>query len=183
MTPNQFIEESLDREQQFLAEVVSDLTLEELAWRPGPEANPMGWILWHMFRVEDMWVQFFAQRQLELWERDGWHEKFGLPTRDSGFGHTTEQVAGFPTLDLTTLLQYGGAVRAGTLEYLRSLEPPDFQVMPRADRPDVWWHAFSVGAMFRQIIGEVYQHLGQLAYLKGLKRGAGALPPCFATPR
>jgi hypothetical protein len=183
MTLNQFIEDSLDQEQKLLAEVVSDLTSEELAWRPGPEANPMGWILWHMLRVEDMWVQFFAQRQLELWEREGWHERFGLPTRDNGFGHTTEQVAGFPALDLTTLLQYGEAVRAGTLEYLSSLGREAFQAMPRADRPDVWWHALSVGAMFYQIIGELYQHLGQLAYLKGLQRGAGALPPYFATRR
>ncbi|HZA21171.1 MAG TPA: DinB family protein, partial [Dehalococcoidia bacterium] len=160
-----------------------DLTPEELAWRPGPEANPMGWILWHMLRVEDMWVQFFAQRQLELWERDGWHEKFGLPTRDNGFGHTTQQVAGFPALDLNNLLEYGEAVRAGTLEYLRGLGLEDFQVMPRADRLDVWWHAVSVGAMFRQIVGELYQHLGQLAYLKGVQRGAGTFPPYFATLR
>jgi hypothetical protein len=183
MTLNQFIEDTLDREQQILAEVVSDLTPEELAWRPGPEANPMGWILWHMLRVEDMWVQFFAQRQLELWERDGWHEKFGLPTRDNGFGHTTQQVAGFPALDLNNLLEYGEAVRAGTLEYLRGLGLEDFQVMPRADRLDVWWHAVSVGAMFRQIVGELYQHLGQLAYLKGVQRGAGTFPPYFATLR
>lgn len=183
MTLNQFIEDSLNREQQLLQEVVSDIIPEELTWRPGPDANPMGWILWHMLRVEDMWAQFFAQRQLELWERDGWHEKFGLPTRDTGFGHTPEQVAAFPALDLPTLLQYGEAVRAGTLEYLMSLGPEDFRLMPRADRPDVWWHSFSVEAMFRQIIGETYQHLGQLAYLKGLKRGAGALSPSFATPR
>ena len=183
MTLNQFIRDSLKWEQQLLMEVVSDLSPEELAWRPGPEANPMGWILWHMLRVEDMWVQFFAQRRLELWERDGWHEKFGLPTRDNGFGHTTEQVAGFPALDLATLLQYGDAVRSGTLEYLSGLGPEGFQLMPRDDRPEVWWHSLSVEAMFRQVIGELYQHLGQLAFLKGLKRGAGTFPPNFATAR
>lgn len=177
MTLNQFIEDALSREQQLLAEVVQDLTPEELAWRPGPEANTMGWTLWHMLRVEDMWVQFFTQGQLELWERDGWHQKFGLPTRDNGFGHTAEQVAAFPALDLATLLQYGEAVRAGTLEYLRNLGPQDFESVPRERRPDV-----SVAAMFRQLMGELYQHLGQLAYLKGLKRGAGALPASFAAP-
>lgn len=181
MILNAFIEGSLEREQQLLTEVVSDLTPDELIWRPGPDANPMGWTLWHMLRVEDMWVQFFARRQLELWERDGWHQKFGLPTRDNGFGHTPEQVAGFPALDLAALLQYGAAVRAGTLDYLRGLGPGDFQAMPRADRPDVWWHSVTVAAMFRQLVGEVYQHLGQLAYLKGLQRGAEALPPYFAT--
>ncbi len=135
----------------------------------------MGWTLWHMLRVEDMWVQFFAQHQAEIWERDGWHQKFGLPTRDNGFGHTPEQVAAFPALDRDTLLEYGRAVRASTLEYLRSRSPQDFEAVPRERRPEI-----TVAVMFRQLVGELYQHLGQLAYLKGLQRGDGALPSNFA---
>ena len=53
----------------------------EPASSPQPGANPIGWILWHMLRVEDMWFQFFIQRQTEIWEREGWNEKFGLPAR------------------------------------------------------------------------------------------------------
>ena len=123
MILNDFIETALNREQAYLLEAVGDLTPEELAWQPGADANPIGWMLWHTIRVEDMWIQFFVQRQPELWERDGWHEKFGLPTRDNGFGHTPEQVANFPALDLAELLRYGEAVRASTLEYLRGLAP------------------------------------------------------------
>jgi DinB superfamily len=174
VTLNEFIEDALNKEQQFLMEAIKDLTPEELAWRPGPEANHIGWVLWHMFRVEDMWVQFFAQRQLELWERDGWHQKFGLPTRDNGFGHTPEQVALFPALGLTELLQYGEAVRASTLDYLRGLGQEGFDAIPRERRPDI-----SVGGMFRQVIGELFQHQGQIAYLKGLIRGSGAFPPNY----
>ena len=59
MTLNEFVEDALNKEQDFLMEAVKDLTPEELTWRPGPDANPIGWILWHMLRVEDMWVQFF----------------------------------------------------------------------------------------------------------------------------
>ena len=155
MAPKQFIEDSLNRECQLLAEVVQDLTVEELAWQPSTQSNSIGWTLWHMLRVEDMWVQFFAQRQPELWEREGWHEKFGLPTRDTGFGHTSEQVAGFHALDLPTLLQYGEAVRLGTQTYLQGLSSADFEATPWSDRPTIWWHDFKVGDMFRQIIGEL----------------------------
>jgi DinB superfamily len=174
VTLSEFIEDALNREQRFLMEAVQDLTPEELARQPRPEANHIGWLLWHMFRVEDMWVQFFAQHQLELWERDGWHQKFGLPTRDNGFGHTPEQVAGFPALGLSELLQYGEAVRASTLDYLRSLSGESFDTIPRERRPDI-----SVGRMFRQLIGEIFQHQGQIAYLKGLIRGPGAFPPDY----
>ena len=123
MELSQFIEDMLNQENGLLQEAVDDLTAEELVWQPGAESNPIGWTLWHMLRVEDMWVQFFAQRQTEIWERDGWHEKFGLPTRDNGFNHTPQQVAEFPALEFGTLLEYGEAVRAGTLEYLRGLSP------------------------------------------------------------
>ncbi|MFB3118990.1 MAG: DinB family protein [Stenotrophomonas maltophilia] len=165
MTLNEFIEDAFDKEHGFLMDAVRDLTPEELAWRPGQEANPMGWILWHMLRVEDMWFQFFIQRQPEIWERDGYHEKFGLPTRDNGFGHSQEQVDNFPVLDLAELMRYGEAVRAETLVYLKALSSEDFEVVPREQRPEM-----SVGAIFRQVIGEVYQHQGHIAYLKGLVR-------------
>lgn len=169
MTLNDFIEDAFNKEYEPFMETVKDLTPQEMAWRPGPEANPIGWILWHMVRVEDMWIQFFIQHQPELWERDGWHQKFGLPTRDNGFGHTAEQVASFPALDLAELLKYGEVVRASTLNYLRSLGPEDFAMVPRERRPEM-----SVSAVFRQLLGEVYQHLGHIAYLKGLVRSGPA---------
>ena len=176
-TLSRFIEDALTREQEFLVEAVQDLTPEELIWRATPEANPIGWMLWHMLRVEDMWVQFYVQTQQELWERDGWNEKFGLPPRDNGFGHTQEQITNFPAVDFTELLDYGAAVRASTLEYLHGLQAEDFHVVPRERRPD-----FSVASMFRQIIGEFYQHTGQIAYVKGLIRGSGAFPPNYTAP-
>ena len=176
-TLNQFIEDALTKEQDFLLEAVQDLTPEELAYRAGAGANPIGWMLWHMYRVEDMWVQFFVQSKPELWEAEGWKEKFGLPPRDNGFGHTPEQVADFPALDLKELLSYGAAIRASTLEFLRGLTPEDFQVVPRERRP-----GFTVASMFRQIIGEFYQHTGQIAYVKGLIRGADAFAANYTAP-
>ena len=178
MTLNHFIESALELEQSLLVEAVEDLTPEELTWQPSPDANPIGWMLWHTLRVEDMWIQFFIQGNLEIWERDGWNEKFGLPTRDNGFGHTPEQVASFPALDLAELLRYGEAVRAGTLEYLRGLSSEDYEVAPRERRPEL-----TVGKVLRQLLAEFYQHQGQIAYLKGLKRGAGSVPADYSTPR
>ena len=177
MNLNEFIESALQVEQSLLLEAVEDLTPEELTWQPAPDANPVGWMLWHTIRVEDMWIQFFIQGQTEMWERDGWHEKFGLPTRDNGFGHTPEQVASFPALDLQELLRYAESVRNGTLEYLRGLSLEDYEIVPRERRPEL-----TVGKVLRQLLAEFYQHQGQIAYLKGLKRGAGALPPGYSTP-
>ena len=164
MTLNEFITDALEKENGFLIDALDGLTADEMSWQPAPDANSIGWILWHMVRVEDMWIQFFAQFQTELWEAEGWHEKFGLPTRDNGFGHTTEQVNNFPGVDLEQFLQYRAAVRASTLAYLDTLSPDDMETVPRERRPEM-----SLGAMFRQIIGEMYQHVGHIAYLRGLQ--------------
>ena len=164
MTLNEFIVDALDKENGFLMDALDGLGPNELAWQPVADANSIGWILWHMVRVEDMWIQFFAQFQTELWETEGWHEKFGLPTRDNGFGHTPEQVNNFPGVDLSEFLQYRAAVRQATLAYLDTLTPEDMERVPRERRPEM-----SLGAMFRQIIGEMYQHVGHIAYLRGLQ--------------
>ena len=164
MTLNEFIVDALDKENGFLMDALDGLGPEELVWQPAADANSIGWILWHMVRVEDMWIQFFAQFQTELWETEGWHEKFGLPTRDNGFGHTPEQVNNFPALDLTEFLRYRGSVRQATLAFLDTLTPEDMERVPRERRPEM-----SLGAMFRQIIGEMYQHVGHIAYLRGLQ--------------
>ena len=164
MTLNEFITDALEKENGFLLEALDGLGPDELAWQPAADANSIGWILWHMVRVEDMWIQFFAQFQTELWETEGWHEKFGLPTRDNGFGHTPEQVNNFPSIDLPEFLRYRASVRQATLAYLDTLTPEDMERVPRERRPEM-----SLGAMFRQIIGEMYQHVGHIAYLRGLQ--------------
>ncbi|MCY4555527.1 MAG: DinB family protein [Chloroflexi bacterium] len=164
MTLNEFIVDALDKENGFLIDALDGLGADELAWQPAADANSIGWILWHMVRVEDMWIQFFAQFQTELWETEGWHEKFGLPTRDNGFGHTAEQVNNFPGVDLPEFLRYRASVRQSTLAYLDTLTREDMERVPRERRPEM-----SLGAMFRQIIGEMYQHVGQIAYLRGLQ--------------
>ncbi len=164
MTLNEFIVDALDKENGFLMDALDGLGPDELAWQPAAAANSIGWILWHMVRVEDMWIQFFAQFETELWETEGWHEKIGLPTRDNGFGHTAEQVNNFPGVDLGEFLRYRASVRRATLAYLDTLTPEDMERVPRERRPEM-----SLGAMFRQIIGEMYQHVGHIAYLRGLQ--------------
>ena len=165
MTLNEFIADAFNMEQEYLMDALGDLTPEEMMWRAGPEANSIGWILWHMTRVEDMWFQFFIQRETEIWARDGWDEKFGLPARDNGFGHTLEQVAEFPAYDMSEMLKYGTEVRTATFKYLKTVTAEQMDVVPREARPEM-----SIGRIFRQVVGEMYQHQGHIAYLKGLIR-------------
>ena len=163
MEAREFIRDILVHEAGMREEYVEGMTPSELAWRAGPQANHSIWIIWHMARVEDFWVQFFIQKKLEIWEAEKWCAKFGLPARDNGFEHTAEKVSSFPALHLEDLMDYWRTVRKGTMDFVDALNPQALEVVPREKRPEM-----SVQAILNQIIGEFYQHLGHLDYIKGL---------------
>ena len=183
MLTNEFFTELLSKEDNLLFEIINDLSTDDLYWQPGSESNSIGWIIWHIARVEDMWVQFFSKRGIENWETEDWHTTFSLPTRQTGFSHTTEQVSLFPRIDIDTLIKYRKSVRRSTIEFIDGLQTKDYSITPWSDKPDMWWHNFSIINMLQQLLGELYQHIGQMAYIKGLKKGFTSIPEDYATPQ
>ncbi len=172
-----FIEQTLDECKRRLYRTLQGLTPAEVAWRPGPEANSIGFMVWHVARVEDRWLHRFAYDTAEVWQRDGWYQRCGLPEHDTGVGYTAVQVTSFPHPDLATLQAYFDAVRHALVTYVRSLDTSALDVHPqRIPFPEVSGGRplpadFTIGRMFRQLIGEENQHFGQIAYLRGLQRG------------
>ena len=163
----EIIRMALDEYLEELRKAVDGLTPEERRFQPSPEAHHIDFTVWHMARVEDDWVQRFAQRTDTVWKRDGWPDKLGLPERDSGFGYTAEQVAGLPRFDLDGLMDYYDSVRRETLRFLDGLTAEDLDNCPHPERRP----GYTVGKMFSHVIVEEAQHVGQVAYLRGLQRG------------
>ena len=171
-----FLEQTLEECKRRLVRTVQDLTAAELAWRPHPEANCIGFLLWHVARVEDRWLHRYAQDCPEVWSRDSWAPRCNLPAEVTGVGYTAEQLANFAVPPLAMLQEYFDAVRQDTLTYLHGLDDSGLDVHPRriafpevSDRPLP--DDFTILRMFRQLIGEENQHLGQMAYVRGLQRG------------
>lgn len=76
-------------------------------------------------------------------------------------------MATLPRFDIADCLAYYEAVRRATLRYLDGLAPADFAHCPdRVRRPE-----YTIGKMLSHLIVEGIQHLGQVAYLRGLQRG------------
>src|SRR5918993_2699180 len=73
---------------------VEGLGPDDLARRVGPGANPIGWLAWHLLRVQDDHVADVAGTE-QVWTADGWARRFDLPVDDSatGYGFGSEQVA------------------------------------------------------------------------------------------
>ena len=171
MQVKDFALEALNEVQAALKQAVDGLSQEELMWQPQPGANHIAFILWHILRVEDWFFQYMFLRVPQVWESERWHEKLNLPDdpRITGFGYTAEQVDSFPAVKLADLLGYGEAVRARTVEYIRGLEPAKFDEIVKSRI----FGEMSIGTLISHLGCEIAQHVGQIAYIRGLVKGQG----------
>ena len=161
------VKSGLDEYLEALKKAVDGLTPAELGWQPTLASNSISWIVWHMARVEDRWVNRVLRSDVELWIRDGWHEKFGMSKEAHGYGETEAQVRAMPEMAMSDLLVYFDAVRHSTLAYLEQ--------MTSADIEDSYAHPRLTGITGSWILGHILveesQHLGQVAYIRGMIRG------------
>ena len=145
--------------------VVDGLDPEGLAFRPDAQANTIAWLCWHIGRVIDTQAMPLGERE-QIWDTEGWAQRFGLPDgyRDSGYGHSPEQVAQIAPSDPKVLVAYCDRVVAATGPLLDALTPEDFdRVIDRRWDPPV-----TVGVRLSSIVGDALQHVGQAAYVRGL---------------
>jgi len=157
---------SLEQSQGYLTKALDDLTQEEAAFSPATESNSIAFILWHVTRVEDFFVNRVIEHEVESYEADGWREKLGTPAKDTGFEYTAEQLQAWPVPKLEVLRGYANSLRKRTLAFLNCIDPERLSEVPRPDRsPD------SIGAILCRISTEVALHVGQIAYLRGIQRG------------
>ena len=57
------------------------LTDPELRWQSGLESNTIIWLVWHMARVEDNWINGVVGGNDTVWNSGGWSVKTGRSER------------------------------------------------------------------------------------------------------
>ncbi|MBN1092218.1 DUF664 domain-containing protein [Blastococcus sp. TML/M2B] len=148
-----------------LAATVGGLTADDLAARPAPDANPIGWLAWHLVRVQDDHVSEVAGHE-QVWTADGWADRFDLPfdASETGYGFDAEQVGRVRVPSADLLVGYAAAVSARTAEFLDGLTDSDLDrvVDERWDPP------VTLGVRLVSVLSDDFQHLGQAAYVRGL---------------
>jgi len=164
----ELITKSLEQSMGDVNKALDGLTQQEVSWSPKPDCNSIAFILWHMVRVEDMFVNRMIQGKAELYESAGWAGKMGTPPGDSGGGgrYSLEQLQAWPVPKLETLQGYRNAVRNNTLSLLKTITPSKMDELPTSTR-----FPGSIGALLSRMITEIAEHSGQIAYLRGQQRG------------
>ena len=153
------------RVDEEVAVAIDGLTAAQLATAPEPGANTIGWLGWHLTRVEDSHIAEILGTE-QVWTTEPWPERFELTAdpHDTGYGHTAEQVLSVRPDSPDALHGYYRAVRARTSELLAGLTPADLdRIVDRRWDPPV-----TLGVRLISIADDEIQHAGQAAYVRGL---------------
>lgn len=168
MDPAQSVlSDAFDRVNQLFGHVTDGLDSDTARWRPGVQANPIVWLLWHLSRVQDDHVSELAGVD-QAWSR--YRERFGLDLDpdDTGFGHSSDQVA-LVDVSVELLREYHEAVHRLTQDYVQSLTGTELERI--IDRR--WQSPVTASGRLVSVTGDCMQHLGQAAYIRGLAERAG----------
>jgi uncharacterized damage-inducible protein DinB len=157
--------ELYDRIPPRVRDAVEGLTPEQLVTPPRPGANTVGWLVWHLTRVQDHHVAELLDED-QLWVTGDWAGRFGLEPdpHNTGYGHSADEVAAVRPESAEALVAYHDAVARRTGAYLRTLAAADLDrvVDTRWDPP------VTLGVRLVSVADDDLQHVGQAAYARGL---------------
>jgi hypothetical protein len=149
--------------------VVPGLDTEGLHLRWKVEGNSIAWLIWHLTRIQDDHIaQAFDLEQ--VWLADGWQRRFALPLepRDTGYGHSGDEVAAVRVESADLLLGYFAAVQEPTLAAVAQVRPDDLDRVVDTS----WDPPVTLGVRLVSVLSDGLQHIGQAALIKGLLRHA-----------
>jgi len=60
---NDLLMDGYGRLPDLVRSAVEGLSPEDLRWAPGPMANPIGWLVWHLTRIQDSHIAELMDRR------------------------------------------------------------------------------------------------------------------------
>jgi uncharacterized damage-inducible protein DinB len=144
---------------------VDGLGPAELVRAPAGGTNPVGWLVWHLTRVEDDHLAEVMGTG-QVWSGGDWAGRFGLAagTTETGWGHRAEQVAAVRPESAAALVEYHEAVDARTRAWLAGLVAGDLDRVV----DDRWDPPVTLGVRLVSVADDALQHAGQAGYVRGL---------------
>ncbi|SEG74773.1 Protein of unknown function [Actinacidiphila yanglinensis] len=165
MNTAELLADAYGRIQEAVHAAVDGLTAEELSVRLDDGANSIGWLVWHLTRVQDDHVAEVAGRD-QVWTSAGWDKRFDLPfrARTIGYGQSAAQAGKVRIADPALLTGYYDDVHAASLDFLAGLADEDLDEVV----DERWDPPVTLGVRLISVINDDLQHAGQAAYVRGI---------------
>lgn len=168
MSSAELLTDAFGRIRETVLAVMEGLTPDQIARRLDPDANSIGWLVWHLTRVQDDHIAA-AFGVSQVWSDGAWAARFGLPadTMEIGYGHSPEQVGAVTAKVAATpelLTEYHEATQALTAKHVPAIKDADLsRVVDRSWNPPV-----TLGVRLVSVVNDGTQHAGQAAFIKGI---------------
>lgn len=161
----QVLVELFDRIPEHVAEAVEGLSADQLATSPEPGSNSIGWLVWHLTRVQDHHVAELLDEE-QLWVTGSWAGRFGLTAdpADTGYGHTRREMERVRPAGPDALVEYYAAVAARTRDFLHRLDGPDLDRVV----DERWTPPVTLGVRLVSVADDDVQHAAQARYVRGV---------------
>jgi hypothetical protein len=159
--------EAFGRLPDLVQSTVRSLSPKQLRWAPADGSNTVGWLVWHLTRIQDDHVADLIGIE-QLYVTGDWGPRFGLKSKrgDIGYGHSAAQVASVRPESWHALVEYYAAVHDRTTSYLDGLSEDDLDRIV----DEGWDPPVTAGVRLVSVLNDGTQHVGQAAYVRGLLR-------------
>lgn len=165
MDLNELFADLFGRIAEHVHEAVDGLDVEALTAPPRPGTNPIGWLVWHLTRVQDHHIAEILKQE-QVWMSGEWPRRFGVAADpdNTGYGHSAKDVKTIRPESADALIEYYEAVAARTSALLEKTTPKDLdRVVDRRWDPPV-----TLGVRLVSIADDDIQHAGQASYARGM---------------
>ncbi|MEV8508255.1 DUF664 domain-containing protein [Actinoplanes sp. NPDC051475] len=165
MNVTELLTEAYGRLPDLVRTAVHGLTAEQLRTAPAGHGNTVGWLVWHLTRVQDSHIaELLGEEQIYL--AGDRASRFGRKPDpdDTGYGHSPEDVAAVRPESAEALTDYYRAVHDRTVAYVSGLTA---EALDRVV-DEAWDPPVTLGVRLVSILDDDVQHAGQAAYVRGL---------------
>lgn len=165
MELNELLAELFERITEHVHDAVEGLDIDALIIPPAPGANPIGWLVWHLTRVQDHHIAEILEQE-QVWASGGWARRFGVAADpdNTGYGHSEEDVLTIRPQSAEVLIEYYETVAARTHGLLQRTTPKDLDRIV----DDNWDPPVTLGVRLVSIADDDIQHAGQASYARGI---------------
>jgi uncharacterized damage-inducible protein DinB len=107
--------------------VLNGLTEDQLRVRPREDLNSIAWVLWHIARAEDIFLNPVLSGRNQVFD-DGWMKRLGINRKDFGIGMKSPEVADLTkSVNVDALREYRDAVGKRTREIVGGFQAGDWE--------------------------------------------------------
>lgn len=146
---------------------IDGLTKNELYWQPSLESNNIIYLVWHMARVEDNWINQIIGGNKTVWSLNNWSKKLNIKENDYGKGYIKEDISNLPDMNISDILKFYKQQREQSLIVIEELADEDLNKNYKRITGEFKKGYWILG----HVLVEESQHLGQIAYIRGIIKG------------